>query len=93
MRSTICALLITLAAAAAIITGTRIGQDRSELLDQIATLERDIRHHQTMLDDAHRYVEHLRREVLCVDSDMSAREWMWIMADQFREAGVKVKFH
>lgn len=93
MKSTIIALLITMTAAALIVAAVRHGQERADLLDQITHLERRIAHHQTMLDDAHRYVDHRRREVFCVETDMTTREWMWIMAEQFREAGVKVKFH
>ena len=74
MKSTIIALLITLAAAALIVAAVRIGQDRADLRDQITTLERQIAHQQTMLDDARFVVEHLQREIACIETDMSPRE-------------------
>ena len=93
MKESLIALAITLAVALTIVSGIRIGQDWHDLNERAAHLEAQLAHHQTMLDDAHRYVDHLRRELICVDSDMTAREWLWIMADQFAEAGVQVKFH
>lgn len=83
----IMAIIITLA-----FTAYSYRQEVDGMHQAILTLERELRHYQTMLDDAHRYVNNIRREIVCVESDMTAREWLWIMADQFKEAGVKVKF-
>ena len=93
MRSTICALLITLAAAVLITAAIHHGQNQADLRDQITTLERRIAHQQTMLDDAHAYYPILERRVVKVTTDLTPREVLWTMAEQLREAGVEVKLH
>ena len=93
MKETIIALTITLAVALTIVSGIRLGQDWQTLNERAAALEQEVQARQDALDSLELYVAYLDQAVIRVDSEMSAREWLWIMADTFREAGVQVKFH
>jgi hypothetical protein len=93
MRSTICALLITLAVAAIIIAGIRHGQNLDAMHQHIATLENQMAARQAMLDDMHRLIPHLERKVACINYEYSTRELLWILADELEQAGVSVEVH
>ena len=87
MRSTLCALLITLAAAVLITATVRIGQDRADLRSQITALERSLDHHQIMLDDVHRYMGHIRHQVECIDTGLNAHDYLWALAEELERRG------
>ena len=91
MRETIIAILITATFAAATIHAIRHGQQVADLEHAVTVLERELAHHQTMLNDAHRYYPILERRVLQVETDYTAREVIWMLQDAFADcANVEV---
>ena len=63
------------------------------LNEAIAILERELAHTQTMLDDAHALIPHMERRVVQVETDYSARELLWTLADILTEQGCEVHIH
>ena len=91
MKETIIAIIVTATFAATLTAAIRHGQQVADLEHAVAVLERELRHNQVMLDDAHRYYPLLERRVLQIETDYTAREVIWMMQDIFADcANVEV---
>ena len=93
MRTIMLTIIATSIVAATMHAAIRHGQKVADLERQVTALEMEVEARQVMLDDAHAYYPLLERRVIEVTTDLTPREVLWTMADQFREAGVEVKFH
>ena len=77
MREVMLTIIVTSIVAVTMLTAIRYGQQVADLEHAVTVLERELRHNQTMLDDAKRIIPHLERRVAKVDTDMTTREVIW----------------
>ncbi len=90
---TLIALILAVAVYAAFDAGLGTYLERRELERQVAMLEREIEHLRVMVEDAHFLAENMERTVAVVETDYTAREFLWLMRDHFAEAGIEIVIH
>lgn len=84
------ALILAVAVYAAFDAGLGMYLERRELEHQVARLEMEADYLRQMTADAVHLFNVLERPVLLMETDYTTREFLWLMADVFRKAGVPV---
>ena len=93
MRDICIALFILFCVGTLILIAERRASEIDTLNEAITILERELAHNQAMPDDAHRLLPILEQRVVKVQTDLTAREAIWTLAEALAEQGCEVQIH